>query len=225
MYKSDAMEVEYFAKIDADADIVHQKLLIDKRPPLLGHERRAWARFINSLLERSPQRIAEIERLSAVDPKIQNLLRHPVATNLRDGPLKADLDAMLRNNLLRALRDFIDRDEDLTYLSSMKWVAFDLTSPDAHFLTSDCPIVLNAGSGPEPIEMLTIAISPKRLLIMHREHEAFDQELLVKAAIVHSWLVTQQAQRHLVSSRRLVDGDSMNYARIAEHLAGKTDGI
>ena len=217
--KPDALETEYFAAIDDEAAAVHRKLLVDDRPPLTQAERRAWARFINSLLERSPARISELESMAASDPQIQGLLRHPRAIMLRDGRPKADLSAMLRNSLLRALRDFIDKEEDVAYLSSMRWVNFDIASKNEQFLTGDMPLVVNAGAGPSPIEMLTIAISPRRLLIMYREHEMVDQDLLVKAAVLHSILLTKQTQRHLISSCRLVDGRGLNYARIASGLA------
>ena len=223
--KPDVLETEYFAKLDADAAIVHQKLLIDDRAPLTQYERRAWARFINSLLERSPARIAELERLSASDRQIRALLEHPVALKLRDGNPGANLSTMLRNNLLKAITKFIDKEEDLAYLVSMKWIAFDMVSPDEHFLTGDAPLVVNAGGAPLPLEMLSIAISPRRLLIMHREHQEFDQQFLGKALVCHSQVLVKQTHRHLISSRRLVDGGTLNYARIAEQLLPRLQSI
>jgi hypothetical protein len=100
----------------------------------------------------------------------------------------------------------------------MRWIAFDIPSDDEHFLTGDAPLVLNAGAGPAPIEMLAIALSPKRLLIMHREHEAFDESVLAKAAATYSTQVTKQADRYVISCRNLQDSAGFKYPRIVEEF-------
>lgn len=217
--RPDALETDFFSAIDADAALVHQKLLQVEQAPLTPDDLRAWSRFLNSLMERSPSRIAEIERMAAADDDIQALLRHPVVAKLQEGPLRADLQALFRNSLLRTLKDFIDNEEHLSYFSSMRRVAIDIpASSDEHFLTGDAPLVLNVGASPAPIHLLTIALSPKRMLMMHQESDAVDQRFLDIAAKTYSIQIAKQVPQYLISCCKLRKAASSDYPRIAEEF-------
>ena len=212
---SDEIETGFFAPIDDAAAPVLLKAATSSIWDLTYDERRIAAVFFNSLLERRPERIEELVR-SVVTPELtEQLARRFHSTRGRQLLDSLDVDAFARNEILAALRGYIVDEQFVDYLAKMIWSTFEFPHGPDHFLTSDSPLVVNGGTLPQrPIYLLSIALSPKRLLLIHAKNDAFDREFLSKIAATHSIQTTVQAETFVVSSRRLTDSAAIKYSRI-----------
>ena len=214
---SDEIETGFFAPIDDAAAPVLLKAATLNIGDLTRDERRIAAVFLNSLLERRPERIEELVR-SVVTPDLtEQLARRTHTVRQRQLLNSLDVDAFARNEVLTALQGCIIDEKFVDHLAGIVWSTFEFPEGLDHFLTSDCPLVVNGGTvSQRPIYLLSIALSPKRLLPIHEKNDAFDQEFLFKIAAMHSIQVTVQADTYVISSRRLTDSAAIKYSRIVD---------
>jgi len=212
---SDEIETGFFAPIDDAAAPVLLKAAHLHIRDLTYDERRIAAVFFNSLLERRPERIEELVR-SVVTPELtEQFARRFSPARGRQLLESLDVDAFARNEVLAALPGYIVDEQLVDYLAKMVWSTFEFPDGPDHFLTSDCPLVVNGGtSSQRPIYLLSIALSPKRLLLVHAKNNEFDQEFLSKLAATHSIQATVQAEKFVISSRQLTDSAAIKYSRI-----------
>lgn len=209
--RADIIERDFFARIDAAAALVHQKLLVSGVKSLTGEDKAVFALFLNSVMERGPRRIEEIERLDSpemIRDEIFELLGCP------DFLHGIDWSAIHRNSILRALVDYISDATFIEYISQMRWATVDIAHDGEHLVTGDMPILINGGSDSQPVHCLSIALSPKRLLIAHGESEEFDKRFIRTLAAIHNVIIVQQAERYVISSRELQDGPHTKYSRV-----------
>lgn len=220
-YVPDAIEREFFSHIDNNAAVVHAKLVAQGPAALSSTERETWALFLNSLLERCPRRLAELQK--TLPEVIEESKRTWPANRLGPGFENVDWAAMAHNNLLCALGAYINDREFIDYLAKMEWrvVCLKEDSED-HFLTSDAPLVVNGGLPGSPIKLLSIALTPKRLLVIHSAASEFDVEFLATLAMMHGFQVTKQAEKHVFSSKKLTDSKHVKYFKGVEGLLGRT---
>lgn len=73
--RPDAIERDFFRLIDDAAASVHQKLLASGIKSLTGEDRAVWALFMNSLIERGPDRIKEIEQCDSPEKIKEEVLQ------------------------------------------------------------------------------------------------------------------------------------------------------
>lgn len=215
---ADRLERCFFSPLDRLASIVHKKLITDGVNALSMEDRCTWALFLNSLMERTPSRIKELESGIQTGETIE-LFRHKWP--LSELPDKIDWDAIKRNAILSTLIEFIVDEPFVEYVSKMVWQTVDFPEGPDHFLTSDSPLIVNGGQSSTPVLVMSIALSPQRLLIMHKNDSEFDGDFAAKLAHLYSALVAAQAEKHLISSRQLVDSNYIKYTRVANELLGK----
>ena len=166
--------------------------------------------FVNSLLERSPTRIEEVQ---ATDPSkisrddlIKKWGHSELANNI-------NFDAMYENSIRLALIDQIRNDAFIKNLIEMRWTLICITVECEHFLTRDMPVTINAGRGGSLIHCLSLPISPSQLLVIHENSEEFDDDFMRTLAVVHNIELMRQARKYVVSSRKLDDGPHTKYSR------------
>ena len=169
-------------------------------------------------MERTPSRIKELESGIKTDETIDLFRQKWPFSEL---PNKIDWNAIKRNAILSALIEFVVDEPFVEHVSKMVWQTVDFPEGPDHFLTSDSPLVVNNGQSNAPVLVMSIALSPQRLLVMHKNDSEFDGDFVVKLAHLHSALVTMQAEKHLISSRRLVDSRHIKYTRVANELLRK----
>lgn len=215
---SDRLEQCFFSPLDNSASIVHRKLMTAGINALSMEDRCRWALFLNSIMERVPSRIRDLESRVQTD---ETLDRFRQRWPLSELPGQIDLEAIKRNAILSALVDFIVDKPFIEYVSKMVWQTVDFPEGPDHFLTSDSPLLVNGGQGGAPILVMSIALSPQRLLIMHKDDNEFDGDFVATLAHMHNALVAMQAEKHLISSRQLVDSRYIKYTRVANELLGK----
>jgi hypothetical protein len=220
-YVPDAIERDFFSRIDNDAAVVHAKLVAQGPAALSSTERETLALFLNSLLERSPRRLAELRK--ALPDVIEEFKRTWPTSRLGPGFENLDWEAMTHNNMLCALIAHINDREVIDYLTKMEWRVLVLNEDcEDHFLTSDSPLVVNGGMPGVPIKLLSIALTPKQLLVIHSTALEFDMKFLAKLAMMHGFQVTKQAERHVFSSKKIADGKHVKYLKGVEGLLRRT---
>jgi len=229
--KSHQLEHDFFALIDSSASLVHQKILTSGIQPLTEQDRNSWSKFISSLLERSPNRIRQLSELAATGieetlASLKSEMPKMVARPTFSAVLSAiDKQALARNLALEKITSAINDDHFIHGIASMKWVVITIPSGEDHFLTGDTPLVVNGGGIKDPIYTLSLAISPKSLLVIYKDAPEFDDDFLKILSALHNAVLTNQTQSHLVSSRTLEDGFFMKYRKIAETMLNKNQSI
>lgn len=216
--RPDVIERDFFALIDAAAATVHQKLLASGIKSLTSQDRGVWALFLNSLMERGPGRIEEVEQSDSPE-KIRNEIFQRLGR--RDFLNKIDWSAMHRNSVRRALVDYISDGAFIDYVSQLRWATVDIPLDNEHLVTSDAPVLINGGADSDPVHCLSIALSPRRLLIAHGHAEEFDGDFIRTLAVIHNVIIVQQAERYVISSRELKDGPHTKYSRVAHEFMKK----
>lgn len=213
--RPDVIERDFFALIDDAAALVHKKLLTSGIKSLTTEDRTAWALFLNSLVERGPWRIKEIERSDSPerirDEMLQRFGRSDFVANI-------DWSAMHRNSVRRALVSHISDGDFVEFVCQMRWTTVDITVDGEHLVTSDMPVLINGGSDSMQVHCLSVALSPTRLLIIHGDTAGFDECFIRTLAVMHNIVIVQKAEQHVISSRELRDGPYTKYSRVAQGL-------
>lgn len=219
---SNEIEEKFFSPLDSAASQVHRKLLVSGASSLSAEERFIWSLFMNSLLERSPTRINEIkERAKETAAECISELKECLGMPDKDRNYfwkTLDVDAMTHNAVLSGMVQWIRNGETIRHFYGMAWTVFQLPKGKDHFLTGDSPVVVNGDSGNNPIHVLSLALSPDTLLVMHTRDKDFDEEFIRKLSILHSVLIAKQTKRYLVSSRELLDNGHVKYRRVLNEI-------
>ncbi len=224
--KSQEFERDFLGPIDNAASLVHQKILSSGIRSLTEQDRLSWSKFVSSLLERHPDRVRQITEIAAagLDETLESLtaekpemVASPTFIAVLAGINKREF---ARNLALQGIATAIN-DHDLVHgISSMQWDLAVLPPGEDHFLTGDTPLIVNGGGNKNPIHILSLAISPKSLLVIHKDATVFNEEFIKKMAFFHNPVLVNQTRTHLVSSRILEDGFCIKYRKIAEAMLG-----
>lgn len=221
---NDEIETKFFQSLDNSSSIAHQILLTKGVSGLNDEQRHTWSKFVISLMERNPKNIEELSKKSLPEIKqtIKELLEKSPSENFRSTAEKlikdADIHSVARNATLWAMKKYISEDPITEKIKAMEWWAIDINNEKEHFLTCDNPVLINNGKGREPILSMSLALSPKRLLVITQRHPDIDDEFVRTLATTHSLQMCRQANHLLISSRRLEKGRYTNYISAAESL-------
>jgi len=221
---SDEVEKRFFSSIDNQASLILPKLINHGVGALSSEERLDWALFINSLIERRPEKIRKLVRhTSNASNKILHDLK--TVTPQEDHPANyffqnANFENLNYDAALNIMMNLISDENMLGYLYNMNWVLVKIKhNANEHYVTGDNPILINGGPYQEndPILVISFALSPSCLLIMHQQSDEFDEMFCRVLAICHSFKVTEQTQKYLVSSKKLDDYGSIKYLKMLEY--------
>jgi len=217
-YEADAIEKNFFSLIDDAASLVHQKLIFSGVNSLSSQDRLDWALFLNSLIERNPKRINEVEQSFSIEEIKQEFVKRWGKSTFLDN---LDIDAIHHNSIRNALANYIADDTFVKYVANMRWAIVHLSIEGEHFLTGDMPILVNGGMEGNPIHLLSIALSPNKLMILHTDSEEFDEYFLRVLSIIHNIGIVDSAQKYLISSKELKDGPHTKLNRVVEERFNK----
>lgn len=206
----DSIEKQFFSILDDDAAKVHRKLNLTGLKDISIKDRYAWALFLNSLIERSPSRVTQVEATDLADTLRNELIEKWGHSKFLD---KIDLHAMSKNSVRYVLVNRIKNSPFIKSLTEMKWAVVYLSIEGEHFVTGDKPIVTNAGQNGQPIYCLSLPISPNRLFIAHSSSSDFDDDFLRVLAATHNVIIMRCAEKYVVSSKKLDDGPHTKYSR------------
>ena len=219
-HPTDSIEKQFFSVLDDDAAKVHQKLISSGMTDISVKERNAWGLFLNSLIERGPSQITKVEDADLGDALRDELIEKWGHSEFLD---KIDLHAMSKNSIRYVLVDRIKNGPITQFLAEMKWAVVHIPIDGEHFVTSDKPLLINAGQDGQPIHCLSLPISPNKLFIAHTDSPEFDDEFLRVLAITHNIIIMERAEKYVVSSKKLDDGPHTKYSKaIQRFLYGRT---
>lgn len=216
---SNEIEEKFFSPLDSAASQVHHKLLTSGPASLSAEDRLVWSLFVNSLLERSPTRINEVqEDARGVIAKTVAELKERFGIEQFHFWEKLDVAAIANNAVLAGMVKWISDNETIRHYYGMAWTIIRLPQGKDHFLTGDSPVVVNGDSGGNPIHVLSLALSPDTLLVMHTRDENFDEDFICKISMLHSAFIAKQTKRYLVSSRELLDDGHIRYRKVLNEI-------
>jgi hypothetical protein len=209
-YDADAIEKNFFSLIDDAAASVHQKLISSGVNSLSSQDRLDWALFLNSLIERNPKRISEVEQGYSGEEIKQQLIERWGKSEVFEN---IDISAIQHNAIRSALAYYIADGTFVSYIANMRWATIQTTIEDEHFLTGDTPLLVNGGMAGNPIHLLSIALSPQKLMILHTDSEEFDEDFLRRLSFLHNIGIVDITQKYLISSRELKDAACTKYLK------------
>jgi hypothetical protein len=203
------IETQFFQKVDADAAGVLTKLLASPPAELDDGQRRCWAVFLNSLLERHGTKLSERDAqapMLAEDVYRQTLARCPAEGRDRLEALLAEIDRdQLSRNMVREHMVKETKNEDVVgYFVSLHWLVVSIR-PEDFLITTDAPLVINCGRQPRPIQLVTVALNPEKLFIMQPPWWGVDEELVAHLSLLHNLTLLDARPRFAYSHRKVED--------------------
>lgn len=217
--RPDTIEKEFFGPIDHHGAQVVERLDQVAPSELSSEERTQWALFVNSLLERHPQRVFVGDRKAEQSARaLREELRErwgPPSSGRPDVLELLDVEALARNlhreHIVRTIRD----EKTLEYIGGLRFAKLVVEpNPVLSFVTGDNPVLLNLGQ-PGPIYFFTLALSPNMLLFGQNEKEPFPEpEMLMNLCHFHNLLLFKQCQ-YVFSRGALQDDEFIKTRRQA----------
>jgi hypothetical protein len=208
------IETGFLQKIDTAAAVAHQKLVHAGPDSLTDDDKRAWALFLNSLLERNRAtvlgRLKEAPAIGA-EAAAKIMARVKEETRARMAGVFEVFDAvtasknMVHEFMAREIRD----PKVISYFMNCGWTVLTVETGPA-FITTDAPLLVNAGASASPIDVLTLALDPSKLFIMHpASWKTTDNEVIECAkslGLGHNLLLLKAGCRCVYSRDPITDG-------------------
>lgn len=186
-----ALEILFLQKVDgaaAEAMLHLEKISTKPTDPFL---RDAWARFLMSLMHRSPVRV---KYLAAKVRDYESALLNPdlrekyVLLRGENDPVEleewlATAPPLTSDLITRLLKMLIDNRRIGETLNEMHWCVRTLILPQFGFLSGDQPLIMSDGIG-RLSGFVGLAISPTQLFIAAHERKVIDAFRTQKGAIL-----------------------------------------
>jgi hypothetical protein len=155
---SEIVERKLMQVIDDSASKALRYLLANNVIGLDANGRSAWARFLMSLMRRTPEAVQDIhDRLHQSFAEIDRLSApHPDAT---EEELAADLLGRVEQRKALLLQDLVNSELNGTALINMPWTVAHFKNTQHKLFTSDRPYVMTNGIG-HPNSHIVIPIGP-----------------------------------------------------------------
>lgn len=222
-YPPDYLETYFFRKIDNDAAPIHKKLLLSGFKNVSLEDKYFYALFLRSLEERTPDKI---NRLFSHFKKesIQNSITQTL--NAKKVQTDFDLNAMQENEILLQLTREIRNESNLTEIVGMHWSIADSSKTGEQFITSDRPLIINGGLEQEhPKCTYSIALSPKKLLVIYSNEYEDEKELVPSMALMHNVVVALNAKNYIYSNIELSNTRHIKYNKFLDKIGQKLSSI
>jgi Protein of unknown function (DUF4238) len=219
--RSDSIETDILSPLDGAASDAMTRILAHGPSALRDDERRHWALFINSLLERHPKTLGErdaVARRLAEERRSEFLANRSAdpesATRWANALTAIHHDAIATNAVRTVMVAQIHDTDFIDYLKGMTWIVSHIEeNTEMQFVSGDAPLAVNFGN-PWPIEFISVALSPLDLLFMCR-HDDIPAKALVDAMLTHNLLLFEQCD-YVYSRAPLWDGQIVRTRHAAE---------
>jgi len=200
----------YLESIDNAAATVLRSLRTDISPDNLSDgEKRSFAKFVLSLLERHPDRVSEREAAAA--QSFEDMMASP-----KMGPIISSLPSVLLERHANPahfgrmhLRQLIEDPDWVDRLVRWQWVIGDFKADPpivSPLVTSDRPVVRLLDEDGNT-QVLTLAISPTQIFIVHPHTlELTAEHYVMFLAQYNGRMLTENAPSDIFSSTPLGDG-------------------
>lgn len=219
-----SVEREFFQEIDNDAAVAFAALLTGGVNALDERGRNSWAVFLNSLHERRPRLLAEMDaRAKAIldrayehlqagsDPEGRERFSRIMSDEVRAGMARNEV----RYEMMRRIRE----PKTIGRLLETKWRIVNNLNPEFEFITTDSPLIVNCGRDEPAFATLVIALDPQKLFFLYPSDwsdDASTRETLGLMAVVHNPLLLDGDCQFIYSRTKLEDGDFIRIRRGAE---------
>jgi Protein of unknown function (DUF4238) len=193
-HESDKIEKEFFLWIDTKASEIHSRLICRGLSALSGDDKFYWAIFVFCLIQRSPETIQEF--VAQMKQKLFNL------------------EQFIRNSYLSNLPNMILGTGAVEYIANMKWSIVKI--PDhmqEHYLLGDNPLLAMPEENDEAIQVISMPISPRQLLVMTIHDQDFDEEFSKYLSLFYNFNVMKQSQKYIISSKKLENEAHFKYQK------------
>jgi hypothetical protein len=225
--RPDLIETDFFRVLDNDAARVLRKILGGIGLPLSDEDRTIWALFLNSILERNVRVLRERDaQAPAIVEKILAPHRAKDPAFVEKVGRLADPLAMAQNAIREHMVNEIRRADVVNYFKGLKWDMVCL-GPETELLTSDAPLVINGveRQGTRPIRMMTLALSPSRLLIMRpASWGELDDTFKRGLVLSHNLSLVQSDGNSLYSPNPIEDGEVVRLRKAVFEYFGRPTG-
>jgi len=209
------IEEDFFKKLDNDAAGALATLLDGGVSALGDAGRTNWALFLNSLLERAPDHLEQLDAKAQaiVDESYERLQAgsDPEGRERFSRIMHYDARAATARNYVRyRMMERIKDPATIARLKDSRWLIVNNTNADFEFITTDCPIVINYGSAGPGLDVLAISLTPQRLFVLHPTSWGKDgeyRETLGLLAFAHNLLLLDRPCTYVYSRSKLQDGD------------------
>ena len=126
--------------------------------------------------------------------------------NMRKASALLDVDVLARNMVLCRIKELVEDDALIRNIASMCWSTFEYRDDsDDFFVSSDKPLIVNCGSGFQNENFLiTLPLSPKKLLIIFDNKANYGEAFLDKVAAIHNFMLMERSD-FIISDRAIKD--------------------
>jgi hypothetical protein len=183
--------------------------------------RSGWSRFIRSLQERNPDRLAWLkeECRRGLAERYKEIEKNYATWRLPGDPLtfadarkKLDDDRAKDKMWAILLQKVIDSKEVGSFLNAMRWLTLEIGKTDRSFLTSDNPVVMSNGIAYAG-SSIAVPIGPNRLFVAVNNPEA---EAQLRAMDVDK-IITFMNDRVVKRAQKFVYGTDARQFRFVEN--------
>jgi Protein of unknown function (DUF4238) len=193
--ESQSLEVEFMGPLDGNASLAMTKLVA--RRDLDQDERRAWAKFLLSLLYRNKEAVADIKSHMAALTRETLIASQAEWDRLRKpGEIAPLVEAMADRELAmaeraseRILNQIIgEHDRAEADIAARHWTCVDLSRSETSLLTSDRPMVF--GDLANPDAYIALPLGPYDLFIAATD-DRFERQLPLKNPSKVAWTMNK----------------------------------
>ena len=197
---ADVVEQEFFLVIDTKASNIHNKLLLTGINSITAEDRINWAIFMLSLQLRSPE--AMLLFVEQMGEKLLNL---------------DNFEQFVRNAYLSNLPAMMLKPGAVEYIANMDWSIVKLPAEkEEHLLLGNNPLLNMPYDERAPIQVLSLAISPKQLFVMTVKDEEFDEGFCKLLPIYYNLNVIKQSEKYIISFKQLQDETHLKYKKMVQ---------
>ena len=176
-----ALEVQYFSRLDDVAARVHRKLIASPLEPLEPIDVNDWTHFMLSLLHRTPHFIDETRKFGlatwrklTLDP---DLVDRAVSRGHHPDTAREYLTSLTDEDGLHStmitLPQLIASRRVIELVHNFHWAHYDVPEGSPDLLLSDCPVFLSNGLD-NPSGHLAMPLSPQRMVVMAKERRVIE---------------------------------------------------
>jgi len=163
----DVIETKHFRKLDHAASGIHRLLLTRAIRTMSNSQKKTWARFAVSLVERSLRRLKTNDQLAhdMAANRIEFIRANSGNPQPWDNYVKnVNLEQVARATVRRGMLQIIQSGEVRRALCNKTWLVFGFDQDT--LVTSDEPVQLNFGAKADWIQTLSLALDPRHLFMM-----------------------------------------------------------
>jgi hypothetical protein len=199
------LEDRFLKRVDQRASDALHVILANRIEDLPPELRTAWARFLMSMVQRSPAKVAELrDRWKAeylkpdevIERRYQELRTSTDPATLREYLEQASAETLGRGQV-RLLQMAMDLPKVGHTLVNMRWGVLTIPEVAFKFLASDRPVIMTNGIGRDEGHV-ALPIGPRKLFLAARKQETIDRILNVPTCDLImgvNTLVVQRAEK------------------------------